>query len=160
LEIETGPDGSTRARINKADMCVCTVYLESFLSFIPAFYTDTGDVIILKSPNFYYKVDAGGQFAPDYYGMKSELSEHIMSDELFVDANDAHAIKACTLQDLAKLETKSVFYAPYFLVQPPTRQHLIALLDLAIKLRNVPLFILILTMLRRCSMKVCLLEKR
>ena len=49
----------------------------------PLRYTDGGqDVVLFTSPNIEYKVDAGGQFCPDYYGMKFELIECIHSEQV------------------------------------------------------------------------------
>ena len=46
------------------------------------------------------------------------------------------------------------FYHPDYVLQVPSRQHLINLLDLAAHLRNVSLFILVLFQLRRASVKL------
>jgi hypothetical protein len=184
LQIEAGSDGLTKLQINKADVCISTVYLES-LSFIPCFrYTenatqskiqspssedlvngtdtvvlptavssaDNSDVILFVSPNIHYQIANAGQFAPDYYGMTSDLIEHILSDEVFIDANDAMVFKVRTLQDLVgEHESKTLLHSPYYLLNVPDRQHLINLLDLSIKLRNVAFFVLTLTLLRRTS---------
>ena len=39
-------------------------------------------MVVFTSPNIEYKVDAGGQFCPDYYGMKFELIECIHSEQV------------------------------------------------------------------------------
>ena len=86
-------------------------------------------------------------------GMKHEVVECIDSDECFVDLNDEHAFQTSHLNDLVT-ESKVTFYHPDYVLQVPSRQHLINLLDLAAHLRNVSLFILVLFQLRRASVKL------
>ena len=100
-----------------------------------------------------YHADGGGQHHVDYYGMKHEVVECIDSDECFVDLNDEHAFQTSHLNDLVT-ESKVTFYHPDYVLQVPSRQHLINLLDLAAHLRNVSLFILVLFQLRRASVKL------
>ena len=64
-----------RISINKIPLDIAAVFFNEAISFVPCFrYADGGqDVVLFTSPNIHYKVDAGGQFATDYYGMKFEL---------------------------------------------------------------------------------------
>ena len=56
-------------------------------------------------------------------------------------------------------ESKLVFFAPHYLLQVTKRQHLINLLDMAISVRNVSFFILVLFYLRRASVHLAFEEK-
>jgi hypothetical protein len=103
-------------------------------------------------------VDKGGQFHSDYYGMKHELIECIKSHEVFIDANDEHVFKVQKLSDLLT-ESKTVIHFPDYLLTVPDRQQLINLLDLAIQLRNVSFFILVLFYLRRASVSLAYIER-
>lgn len=67
-----------------------------------------------------------------------------------MDLNDEHVFKSCKLSELVT-ESKTVVYFPDYVLQVPNRQQLINLLDLAIKIRNVSFFILVLLYLRRSS---------
>eukprot|EP00961_Rhodomonas_salina_P131542 1770446-Rhodomonas_salina.1 len=130
---------------------VATIFFNEAISFVPCFkYADSEDVILFASSNITYLVDQGGQFCSDYYGMKHELIEHIKSEESFVDLNDEHVFKQFKLSELLT-ESKTVVYFPDFLLQVPSRQELINLLDLAIHVRNLSFFILVLFYLRRSS---------
>ena len=82
--------------------------------------------------------------------MKHELIDCIDSEEVFVDLNDEHVFKFFPLAELLT-ESKTVVYFPDFLLQVPSRQELINLLDLAVHIRNVSMFILVLFYLRRSS---------
>jgi hypothetical protein len=82
--------------------------------------------------------------------MKHELIECIVSHEAFVDLNDEHVFKNFKLSDLVT-ESKTVLYFPDFLLQVPNREQLINLLNVAIYVRNVSFFTLVLFYLRRCS---------
>jgi hypothetical protein len=94
----------------------------------------------------------------DYYGMKHGLMECITSEEVFIDLNDEHVFKSFRLDELLT-ESKTVIYFPDYLLQVPDRQHLINLLDLAVKIRNISFFILVLLYLRRSSIHIGYLEK-
>ena len=58
--------------------------------------------------------------------MKHEVVECIDSDECFVDLNDEHAFQTSHLNDLVT-ESKVTFYHPDYVLQVPSRQHLINL---------------------------------
>jgi hypothetical protein len=88
-----------------------------------------------------------------YYGMKHELIECITSIEVFVDLNDEHVFKSFKLSELLT-ESKTVIYFPDYLLQVPGRQQLINLLDLALHLRNVSFFILVMFYLTRTSVRL------
>lgn len=146
-------------RINKIAVEVAMIFFNVSISFVPCFkYVDSEDVILFSSPNIHYMVDQGGQFCTDYYGMRHELIECIHSEEVFVDLNDEHVFKKFKLSDLLT-ESKTVFYFPDYLLQVPNRQHLINLLDLAIRLRNISFFILVLFYLRRSSVALDYIER-
>jgi hypothetical protein len=146
-------------RINKIAVEVATIFFNEAISFVPCFkYVDSEDVILFASPNVKYLVDQGGQFCNDYYGMKHELIENIKSEETFVDLNDEHVFKDFKLSELLT-ESKTVVYFPDFILQVPSRQELINLLDLAIHIRNVSFFVLVLFYLRRSSVKLEFVEK-
>jgi hypothetical protein len=131
-----------------------TAFFNEAISFVPCFkYGDSEDVILFLSGNVRYLVDNGGQFAPDYYGMKHELIECIESDEVFVDLNDEHKFKTLKLHELCT-ESKVVFHYPDYLLQVTGREQLVNLLDFAIKVRNLSFFILVLFYLRRASVKL------
>ena len=154
LLIESSHENSLTIRINKIPLEIATLYFNKSFSFVPCFkYEDSEDVIIFTSPNIKYLVDNGGQFASDYYGMRHELMECIESVEVFVDLNDNHAFKKSQLNTLIT-ESKIVIYFPDFLLQVTSRQDLINLLDYAINIRNVSLYILVLLYLIRCSINL------
>lgn len=75
-----------------------------------------------------------------------------------MDLNDEHVFKSFRLSELVT-ESKTVVYFPDYLLQASTRQQLINLLDLAIKIRNVSFFVLVLLYLRRSSIHLTYLEK-
>jgi hypothetical protein len=170
----------TRIKINKNDIEVATIFFNEAISFIPAFkYKDSEDVVLFTSPNIHCLVDSGGQFSSDYYGMVSsphdcrffflseliptrsvqrhELIEFIKSEEVLVDLNDEHVFKSFKLSELVT-ESKTVVYFPDYVLQVPSRQQLINLLDLAIKIRNASFFILVLFYLRRSSIQLTYIE--
>ena len=60
-----------------------------------------------------------------------------------VDLNDEHCFKKYKLSELVT-ESKTVFYYPDYLLQVQSRQQLINLLDLAVYIRNVSFFVLVL----------------
>merc|ERR1740121_1460766 len=100
-------------------------------------------MIFLTSRNIQYLVDKAGQFNENYYGMKHELIECIISDQVYVDLNDEHVFKSFKLSELLS-ESKTVLHYPDYLLQVQSQQQLINLLDLAIYVRNISLFILVL----------------
>lgn len=154
LHIDVRTTGEIKLRISRIDVEMATVFFNEAVSFIPCYkYADSEDIILFTSPNLMYMVDKGGQFAPDYYGMKHELLECIASDEGFVDLNDEHAFKEYRLCELLG-ESKTVIYYPDYLLQVSTREQLIDLLDLAVKVRNISFFVLVLFYLRRTSIKL------
>jgi hypothetical protein len=145
--------------INQVDANVSTIFFNEAISFIPCFkYTEGEDVIMFTSRNIHYLVDKGGQFCPDYYGMKHELIDCIISDELYCDLNDDPNFRQSKLSDLVT-ESKVVVYFPDYLLLVSSRQQLINLLDYALYIRNVSFFILVLFMLQRTSMKLTYKEK-
>ena len=138
-------------RVNNISVEVATIFFNDAISFVPCFkYTDSEDVVMFTSRNFHFHVDNGGQFATDYYGMRHELIESIYSIEAYVDLNDDNQFKESKLSALLT-ESKTVMYFPDYLLQVPNREQLINLMDLALRLRNVPFFILVLFYLRRSS---------
>jgi hypothetical protein len=148
-----------KININKIAVEVATIFFNEAISFVPCFkYAESEDVVLFTSRNINYLVDQGGQFCTDYYGMKHELIECIKSDEVFVDLNDEHVFKSFKLSELLT-ESKTVIYFPDYLLQVPNRQQLINLLDLAIHLRNVSFFILVLFYLRRSSVALQFVDK-
>ena len=152
LEVESG--GSVTIRISKIAVEVATIFFNQAISFLTCFkYADSEDVILFASRNIKYMVDSGGQFDSNYYGMKHELIQCITSEELFLDLDDQHVFKEFKLSELIT-ESKTVVYFPDFLLQVPSRQELINLLDLAIHVRNVSFFILVLFYLSRCSVSL------
>ena len=77
-------DGNMKVRINKVDAQASAMFFNEAISFIPCFkFSEGDDVIIFTSKNMHFLVDKGGQFCPDYYGMKHELMECIESLEVF-----------------------------------------------------------------------------
>lgn len=143
-------DGVT-IRINDIHIEIATIFFNDAISFVPCFkYVDSEDVIIFTSRNIHYLVDKGGQFNENYYGMKHELMECINSEQVFVDLNDEHVFKSFKLSELLT-ESKTVIYAPDYLLQVQSRQQLINLLDFAVYIRNLSFFILVLFYLRRAS---------
>ena len=113
---------------------------------------------MFTSRNIHYHVDSGGQFCTDYYGMKHELIDCITSEEVIVDLNDDHVFKEFKLGKLLT-ESKTVVHAPDYLLQVPSRQQLINLLDLSIYVRNVSFFIMLLFLLRRCSVQLDYIQR-
>lgn len=147
-------------RINRVDANVSTIFFNEAISFIPCFkYTEGEDVIVFTSRNIHYLVDKGGQFCPDYYGMKHEVVDCMFSDELFSDLNDDPRFRQSKLSDLVT-ESKVVVYFPDYLLLVSSRQQLINLLDYAVYIRNVSFFILVLFMLERTSMKLRYEERK
>ena len=141
-------------RINQVDASVSTIFFNEAMSFIPCFkYAEGEDIILFTSRNIHYLVDKGGQFCPDYYGMKHELIDCMFSEELYSDLNDDPRFKQSKLSDLVT-ESKVVVYFPDYLLLVTSRQQLINLLDYALYIRNVSFFILVLFMLERTSMKL------
>ena len=155
LVLEVDPASAAVAiRINGIGVKATTSFFNEAISFVPCFqYDDTADVIFFASKNIHYLVDQGGQFCTDYYGMKHELMECIVSQEVFVDLNDDHVFKPFKLSEL-RSESKTVLFYPDFLLQCPSRQELINLLDTAIYVRNVSFFILVLFYLQRSSVSL------
>jgi hypothetical protein len=152
IDVEEG--GKMIIRINQVYAEIATIFFNDSISFIPCFkYTEGEDVIIFTSPNIHYLVDKGGQFCPDYYGMKHELMGCINSDEIFVDLNDDVNFKREKLSELVT-ESKVVVYFPDYLLLVSSRQQLINLLDYAIYIRNLSMFILVLFYLRRTSVEL------
>ena len=150
--VEVADDDKVTMRINKIVVEISTIYLNKAISFVPCFkYEDSEDIILFTSPNIHYLVDRGGQFNDNYYGMKIELMECINSEQVFVDANDEHVFKKFKLCDLLT-ESKTVLYFPDYVLQVQSRQQLINLLDFAIYIRNLSMFILVLIYLRRTSL--------
>lgn len=159
LQVEVGDAGGVAISINRTAVEVATIFFNEAISFVPCFkYADSEDVILFASPHIHYLVDNGGQFCTDYYGMKHELIECITSEEVFVDLNDEHVFKTFKLSEL-RGESKTVVHYPDYLLQVPSRQQLINLLDLAIYVRNISFFILVLFYLRRSSVKLEYIEK-
>jgi hypothetical protein len=155
-------DGNAmRIRINQVKAEISTIMFNEAISFIPCFkYSEGGeDVILFTSKNIHFHVDKGGQFCSDYYGMKVELVECIISDELFVDLNDDIAFEKKKLSEIIT-ESKVVLYFPDYLLLVSSRQQLINLLDYAIYIRNISFFILVLIYLRRTSVKLEFIEKK
>jgi hypothetical protein len=115
--VDVNDDGTMHIRINQVDAQVSTIYFNEAISFIPCFkFLEGQDVIMFTSRNIHYLVDKGGQFCPDYYGMKHELIECITSEELFVDLNDDPGFRTDKLSDLLT-ESKVVLYFPdYYLL--------------------------------------------
>lgn len=152
--------GEMNIRINQVDANISTIFFNEAISFIPCFkYTEGEDVIMFTSRNIHYLVDKGGQYCPDYYGMKHELIDCIISDELYCDLNDDPAFRQSKLSDLVT-ESKVVVYFPDYLLLVSSRQQLINLLDYAIYIRNISFFILVLFMLERTSMTLTYKEKK
>jgi hypothetical protein len=152
-------DSGTAIYINKIAIEVATIFFNEAISFVPCFkYADSEDVVLFTSRNMHYLVDQGGQFCTDYYGMRHELIEFIKSEEGFVDLNDEHVFKSYKLSELLT-ESKTVIYFPDYLLQVPDRHQLINLLDLALRIRNISFFILVLFYLRRGSIALEFMEK-
>lgn len=159
LLVEVSDNKGMTIRINKIVVEVATIFFNEAISFVPCFkYADSEDIILFASQNIHYLVDNGGQFCTDYYGMRHELIDCINSEEVFVDLNDEHVFKSFKLSELLT-ESKTVLYFPDYLLQVPNRQQLINLLDLAVHIRNVSFFILVLFYLRRGSVVLEFIEK-
>ena len=151
LLVELGADGGVTIRINKIPVEVATVYFTEAMSFVPCFkYADSDDMILFTSRNVHYHIDKAGQFNENYYGMKHELIENILSEQGYVDLNDEVVFKKFKLSELLT-ESKTVLHFPDYLLQVVSQQQLINLLDLAVYVRNLGLFILALFYLRRSS---------
>ena len=151
LLIEVSDSTNMTIWINKVAVEIATMYFNKAISFIPCFkYAESEDVVLFTSRDIHYLVDKGGQFCTDYYGMKHELIDCINSEEVFVDVNDDHVFKTFKLSELLT-ESKTVLFYPDYLLQVPNRQHLINLIDLAVHLRNVSFFCLVLFYFRRTS---------
>eukprot|EP00930_Biecheleria_cincta_P037281 TRINITY_DN25573_c0_g1_i1.p1 TRINITY_DN25573_c0_g1~~TRINITY_DN25573_c0_g1_i1.p1 ORF type:complete len:2388 (+),score=410.29 TRINITY_DN25573_c0_g1_i1:162-7325(+) len=152
--VEVSDGGESKICINKIEVEVANIFFNKAISFIPCFkYADGEDVILFTSSNFHYLIDKGGQFNENYYGMKHELMECITSDQLLVDLNDDYLFKSMKLSELLT-ESKTVIFGPDYLLQVQSRQQLINLLDLAVYLRNISFFILVLFYLRRASVSL------
>ena len=150
---------SVTITINNIPIEIATIFFNKAISFVPCFkYVDSEDVILFTSRNIRYLVDKSGQFNENYYGMKHELIECITSEQIFVDLNDEHCFKTFSLHELLT-ESKTVLYFPDYLLQVQSRQQLINLLDLAIYIRNISFFILVLTYLRRASIQLLYIER-
>ena len=78
--------------------------------------------------------------------------------QVFVDLNDDHVFKRFKLSELLT-ESKTVLYAPDFLLQVQSQQQLVNLLDFAVYIRNVSMFVLVLFYLRRASIALEFVEK-
>ena len=76
----------------------------------------TIQVILFTSPSVGYKVDTGGQYNDNYYGMKYEIMDVIGSDQMYTDANDETIFKQARFSEILN-ESKTVFYAPLYLLQ-------------------------------------------
>ncbi len=159
LLVEVSATEETTIRINRIAVQVATIFFNEAISFIPCFkYADSEDVILFTSRNVHYLVDKAGQFNENYYGMKHELIELITSEQIVIDLNDEHVFKTCKLSELLT-ESKTVVFFPDYLLQVQSQQQLINLLDLAIYIRNISFFILVLVYLRRASIKLGFIEK-
>jgi hypothetical protein len=162
LLVQVSEDAGMTMLMNNIAVEVASIFFNEAISFIPCFkYADSEfgeDVVLFASRQIQYMVDQGGQFSTEYYGMRHELIECINSDECVVDLNDEHVFKSQKICDLLT-ESKTVVYFPDYLLQVPDRQQLINLLDLALHLRNVSFFILVLSYLRRCSVALEFVEK-
>eukprot|EP00978_Attheya_sp_CCMP212_P000106 scaffold206_cov54-Attheya_sp.AAC.3 len=162
LLVQVSEDAGMTMLMNNIAVEVASIFFNEAISFIPCFkYADSEfgeDVVLFASRQIQYVVDQGGQFSTEYYGMRHELIECINSDECIVDLNDEHVFKSQKICDLLT-ESKTVIYFPDYLLQVPDRQQLINLLDLALHLRNVSFFILVLSYLRRCSVALEFVEK-
>ena len=159
LLVEVSAASETRIRINRIAVQVATIFFNEAISFIPCFkYADSEDVILFTSRNIHYLVDKAGQFNENYYGMKHELIELITSEQILIDLNDEHVFKTCKLSEL-RTESKTVVFFPDYLLQVQSQQQLINLLDLAIYIRNVSFFILVLVYLRRASIRLSFIDK-
>ena len=159
LLVEVRAGSGVTIRINGIPVEIATIFFNQAVSFVPCCkYVDSEDVILFTSRNLHYHVDGGGQFNENYYGMKHELIECIMSEQIFVDLNDQHVFKKFKLSELLT-ESKTVIYFPDYLLQVQSRQQLINLLDFAINIRNVSLFILVLLYLWRASIALEFIEK-
>ena len=158
LNVEVTAEGVT-IKINSITVEIASIFVSRAISFVPCFkYADSDDVILFTSRNIHYLVDRAGQFNENYYGMKHELIECIQMDVRLVDLNDEHIFKTFKLSELLT-ESKTVLYAPDFLLQVHSPQQLINLLDFAIYVRNVSFFILVLLYLRRCSIALDFIER-
>ena len=128
VEEERGPQ--LTISINRIPLEIGAVFFNEAVSFVPCFrYTGGQDVVLFTSPNIHYKVDMGGQFCTDYYGMKFELIECIQSEQVYVDLNDEHVFKMFKLSELIT-EAKLVFFAPHYLLQVINTPFLIIVFEL------------------------------
>ena len=73
-------------------------------------------VILFTSPNIHYLIDRGGQFNENYYGMKYELMDLIVSDQMYIDMDDETKFKQTKFSEILG-ESKTVLYAPHYLLQ-------------------------------------------
>lgn len=159
LIVEVVDEGRMTVHINDIRIEIATIFFNKAISFVPCFkYADSEDVILFTSRNIHYLVDKGGQFNENYYGMKHELMECINSEQIYVDLNDEHIFKTFKLSELVT-ESKTVIYAPDYLLQVQDRQQLIDLLDFAIYIRNISFFILVLFYLRRASVALDFIDR-
>lgn len=78
--------------------------------------------------------------------------------QVYVDLNDDHIFKKFKLSQLIT-ESKTVIFAPDFLLQVQSQQQLINLLDMAVYIRNVSFFVLVLFYLRRVSIFLDFVER-
>ena len=77
LLVEVSGCGKVSIRVNQNEVEVATIFFNEAVSFLPCFkYADSEDVVLFASRNVHYLVDSGGQFNPDYYGMKLEAASH------------------------------------------------------------------------------------
>ena len=90
--------------------------------------------------------------------MKFELIECIYSEQVYVDLNDEHVFKFFRLSELVT-ECKLVIFAPHYVLQVQRQHHLVNILDMAINVRNISFFILVLFYLRRASVHLAFEEK-
>ena len=142
VHLDPGPGGpgwsgsKLSIKINKIPIEIATIFFNEAISFVPCFrYVDGEDVILFTSKNILWKVDKGGQFCSDYYGMKFDLIDCIYSEQVYVDLNDEHVFKFFKLSELLT-ESKVVLFSPHYLLQVQRRQQLINLLDMAIHVRE------------------------
>ena len=158
LLVEREAGGKVSVRINKILIEVATVYFSAAVSFVPCFkYADSEDMILFTSRHIHYLVDKAGQFNENYYGMKHELCDCILSEQAYVDANDDHVFRKLKLSEMLT-ESKTVLHFPDYLLQVQSQQQLVNLLDLAVYVRNVSFFMLVLFYLRRASIHLEFVE--
>ena len=90
--VDVHDGGKMNIRINQVDAQVSTLYFNEAISFVPCFkFLEGQDVIIFTSRNIHYLVDKGGQFCPDYYGMKvNDTLIHILAISFFHPPQQFH----------------------------------------------------------------------